>query len=51
MLAPEVDDKKKDPKKTEEKKHPKEYEKKHEWHPFLVVDHSLRPQSYFNEHH
>ena len=53
MLAPEVDEKKEPKPKVvdEKKKLPRRVEDKKEWHPFLVVDHTLRPQGYFNDNH
>jgi hypothetical protein len=51
MLAPEVDnDPKKEVNEVKKEAPSKEPEKK-EWHPFLVVDHNLRPQGWFNDHH
>lgn len=48
MLAPEATN---DPKKEMKKEAPTKEPEKKEWHPFLVVDHNLRPQAWFNEHH
>ena len=47
MLAPEPE--KKSPRKEEMKK--TEKPEKKTWKPFLVVDHNLRPQGYFNDSH
>lgn len=44
MITPDLPQQEKKTKKVEEKK---AWEKK-DWHPFLVVDHSLRPQTWHN---
>ena len=52
MLAPEVEKTEAKPKAVEnKKKEPRRVEEQKEWHPFLVVDHTLRPQGYFNDTH
>jgi hypothetical protein len=50
MLAPEVEDPKA-PKEVKKEEKPAYLKGEKEWKPFLVVDHNMRPQGYFNETH
>lgn len=46
MLAPDAPAPKESPKKEEDKKDKQDKKIPEGWKPFLVVDHSLRPQDY-----